>query len=208
MTASRHASSLTPRDAIIGMAGRNGVVLTRDLVRQGIHRQTLTRLVAEGQLERVSRGVYRSREADVTESHGLVLAAAAAPQGVVCLLSALVFHGIGTQLPNEVWLALDRRARKPATSAVPLRFVRFSGPSLTFGIETHRLEGHPVRIYSLAKTVADCFKYRNKIGIDVAVEALRESLAERRVSPAELEPASRACRVERVLRPYLEALTP
>ena len=107
-----------------------------------------------------------------------------------------------------MWLALDRRTRKPTTSAVPLSLVRFSGPGLTFGIQTHRLEGQPVRIYSLAKTVADCFKYRNKIGIDVAVEALRESLAEGRLTPAELEPASRACRVERVLRPYLEALTP
>jgi predicted transcriptional regulator of viral defense system len=208
MAALRHVPSLSPRDAILGMAERNGVVLTRELVGQGIHRQALTRLVAEGRLERVGRGVYRSPEADVTEHHGLILAATAVPQGVICLLSALTFHGIGTQLPHEVWLALDRRTRKPTTSAVPLRFVRFSGPGLTFGIETHRLEGQLVRIYSLAKTVADCFKYRNKIGIDVAVEALRESLAERRLSPAELEPASRACRVEQVLRPYLEALTP
>jgi predicted transcriptional regulator of viral defense system len=189
------------------MAGARGVVLTRDLVRRGIHRQALTRLVATGELERVGRGVYRSPGADVTEHHGLVLAAAAVPQGVVCLLSALAFHGIGTQLPHEVWLALDRRARKPATSAAPLSLVRFSGPALTFGIQTHLLEGQPVRVYSLAKTVADCFKYRNKIGMDVAVEALRDSLAEGRVTPAELEPAARACRVSRVLRPYLEALT-
>ncbi len=182
--------------------------MARDVLRRGIHTQTLTRLVAEGMLERVGRGVYRRPNFDVTENHGLVLAAAAIPGGVVCLLSALVFHGIGTQLPHEVWLALDRRARRPSRAAVPVNVFRFSGSALTFGVETHRLEGQPVRIYSLAKTVADCFKYRNKIGIDVAVEALRESMAEGRLTPADLEPAARVCRVERVLRPYLEALTP
>lgn len=207
MATLRHASSRPSRHAILELAGEKGVVLTRDLVRQGIHRQAVTRLVAEGELEHVGRGVYRSPKADVTEYHGFVLATAAVPKGVVCLLSALAFHGIGTQLPHEVWLALDRRTRKPTTAAVPLRLVRFSGPGLTFGIQTHRLEEQPVRIYSLAKTVADCFKYRNKIGIDVAVEALRESITEGRLTPAELEPAARACRVERVLRPYLEALT-
>lgn len=207
MAALRHVPSRSPRKAILGIAETRRVVLTRDLVRRGIHRQALTRLVATGELERVGRGVYRSPGADVTEHHGLVLAAAAVPQGVVCLLSALSFHGVGTQLPHEVWLALDRRARKPATTAVPLTLVRPSGAALSFGIQTRRLEGQPVRIYSLAKTVADCFKYRNKIGIDVAVEALRESLAEGRLNLAELEPAARACRVSRVLRPYLEALT-
>jgi predicted transcriptional regulator of viral defense system len=194
--------------AVLAAANRSGVVMARDVLRRGIHTQTLTRLVAEGMLERVGRGVYRRPNSDVTEDHGLVLAAAAIPCGVVCLLSALVFHGIGTQLPHEVWLALDRRARRPSRAAVPVNVVRFSGSALAFGVETHRLEGQPVRIYSLAKTVADCFKYRRKIGIDVAVEALRESMAEGRLTPADLEPAARVCRVERVLRPYLEALTP
>lgn len=203
-----HMRSRPARVAVLAAANRNGVVMARDVLRRGIHTQVLTRLVAEGMLERVGRGVYRRPKSDVTESHGLVLAAAAIPCGVVCLLSALVFHGIGTQLPHEVWLALDRRARRPSRAAVPVKVVRFSGSALTFGVETHRLEGQPVRIFSLAKTVADCFKYRNKIGIDVAVEALRESMAEGRLTPADLEPAARVCRVERVLRPYLEALTP
>ena len=208
MTTFRHVAPRPPRNAILEVATKKGVVLARDVLRRGLHTQTLTRLVAEGMLERVGRGVYRRPDADITEHHSLVLAAAAVPHGVVCLTSALVFHGIGTQLPHEVWLALDRRARKPGTTAVPVNVVRFSGAALTFGVETHRLEGQPVRIYSLAKTLADCFKYRNKIGIDVAVEALRESIAEGRLTPAELEPAARVCRVERVLRPYLEALTP
>jgi predicted transcriptional regulator of viral defense system len=208
MTTRRHVSPSAPRDAVLGRAGKKAVVLTRDVVRRGIHRQTLTRLVAEGRLERVGRGVYRRPDADTTEHHSLVLASAAIPNGIVCLVSALDFHGVGTHIPHQMWLALDARARKPTTSAIPLRLIRPSGLGLTFGVETHRLEGQAVRIYSLAKTVADCFKYRNKVGIDVAVEALRESLADGRLTPAELEPAARACRVERVLRPYLEALTP
>lgn len=208
MTTFTHTASRSPRRTVLAKANRSGVVLARDVLRNGIHTQTLTRLVAKGQLERVGRGVYRRPDADITEHHSLVLASAAIPTGVVCLVSALVFHGVGTQIPHQVWLALDRRARKPFASPVPVNVVRFSGAALTFGVETHRLEGQPVRVYSLAKTLADCFKYRNKIGIDVAVEALRESIAEGRLTPAELGPAARVCRVERVLRPYLEALTP
>ena len=208
-TLSHVAASRPSRIAVLAEAKRKGVVLARDVLGRGIHTQTLTRLVAEGRLERVSRGVYAWPDVDVTEHHSLVLASAAVPNGVVCLVSALVFHGIGTQLPHEVWLALDPRARKPTTTAaVPLRLVRPSGPSLTYGVEMHRLEGRPVPVFSLAKTVADCFKYRNKVGIDVAVEALRESLFEGRLTPADLGPAARACRVENVIRPYLEALTP
>jgi predicted transcriptional regulator of viral defense system len=207
-TLSHTPTGRTSRAAVLSEAKRNGVVLAREVLRRGIHTQTLTRLVAEGRLERVSRGVYAWPDADVTEHHSLVLASAAVPNGVVCLVSALVFHGIGTQLPQEIWLALDRRARKPSAWAVPMRVVRFSGTAITFGVEEHQLEAKTVRVYSLAKTVADCFKYRNKVGIDVAVEALRESLADGRLTPAEIEPAARACRVERVIRPYLEALTP
>ena len=207
-TLSHTHAGRTSRTAVLSEAKRNGVVLAREVLRRGIHTQTLTRLVAEGRLERVSRGVYAWPDPDVTEHHSLVLASAAVPHGVVCLVSALVFHGIGTQLPHEVWLALDRRARKPSAWAVPMRVVRFSGTALTFGVEEHQLEAKTVRVYSLAKTVADCFKYRNKVGIDVAVEALRESLSDGRLTPSEIEPAARACRVERVIQPYLEALTP
>ncbi len=207
-TLSHTHAGRTSRTAVLSEAKRNGVVLAREVLRRGIHTQTLTRLVAEGRLERVSRGVYAWPDPDVTEHHSLVLASAAVPNGVVCLVSALVFHGIGTQLPHEVWLALDRRARKPSAWAVPMRVVRFSGTALTFGVEEHQLEAKTVRVYSLAKTLADCFKYRNKVGIDVAVEALRESLADGRLTPADLVPAARVCRVERIIRPYLEALVP
>lgn len=189
------------------LAGRPGGVSARELAARGIHRQTLTRLVRAGVLERVARGSYRlpSRQPP-GEHHGLALAAAIAPSGIVCLLSALQFHGIGTQQPFEVWIALDRRARKPASSYPPLRVVRFGGDALKSGIERHVIEGKSVRIYGVAKTVADCFKYRNKIGMDVALEALREARRSRKASMDELWRCARIDRVANVMRPYLEAV--
>jgi predicted transcriptional regulator of viral defense system len=136
----------------------------------------------------------------------LALAAAAVPKAVVCLVSALSFHGIGTQLPHEVWIALDRRSRRPALSYPRLRVHRFSGKALTDGIETHRIEGESVRVYGVAKTLADVFKYRNKVGLDVALEALRDAWRSRRFTMAAIDRYARVCRVERVMRPYLEAL--
>jgi predicted transcriptional regulator of viral defense system len=196
----------TDRERTLRLARRAQGVTPRELAEQGIHRQVLTRLVAEGEIERVTRGVYRLPEQPITENHGLALAAAAVPQGVICLLSALRYHGIGTQLPSEVWLALDRRAWRPKLSYPPLRIVRFTGKALTAGVETHRLEGRPAKVYGLAKTVADCFKYRNKIGLDVALEALREGWQKRRFTMDELDRYAAICRVQRVMRPYLEAL--
>jgi predicted transcriptional regulator of viral defense system len=162
--------------------------------------------VEHGVIERIARGQYRLPEGAVTEHHGLVVAARAVPRGVICLLSALGFHGIGTQLPADVWIAIDRRARAPAARQLPLKVVRFSGAAFTEGIESHRIEGDTVRIYSVAKTLADLFKHRNKIGLDVALEALREAWRERKFTVEALDRAARVCRVERVIRPYVEAL--
>jgi len=198
--------TLPDRERLLKIARRQGRLATRDVVAAGIHRQVLSRMVREGALERVTRGQYRLPETPLTEHHGLAMAAAAVPQGVVCLLSALGFHGIGTQVPSEVWLAIDRRARRPALPYPPLRVVRFTGEALTKGIETHRLEGQTVRVYVLAKTVADCFKYRNKIGLDVALEALREAWRGRHITMDEMDRFARICRVEQVMRPYIEAL--
>jgi len=177
------------------------------VARIGVHTQLLTRLVTEGALERVGRGRYRPPGADITEHHGLALTALAVPRGVVCLLSALVFHGIGTQSPSEVWVAVDRRARAPRADWPPLRVVRFSGRALTAGVEEHRIEGQVVRVYSLPKTICDCFKYRNKLGLDVALEALKDAWNRRRIRMADLDEYARVCRVERVMHPYLEALS-
>lgn len=190
----------------LDLARRHGTLAASEASEAGIHAQVLTRLVATGALVRVARGQYRLPEAPVTEHHALALASVAVPEGVVCLLSALAFHEIGTQVPSRVWMALDRRARRPALEWPPLEIVRFGGQSLTSGVETHEVERVPVRVYSPAKTVADLFKYRNKLGLDVALEALKEVWRERRVSVAELNQYARICRVDRVMRPYLEAV--
>ena len=188
------------------MTRRRGSITRREVAEAGIHTQVLSRLVRDGRLDRLGRGLYRLPDTPVTEHHGLALVAAAAPRAVICLLSALSFHRVGTQLPHEVWIALDRRSRRPAIHFPPLRVMRFGGAPLTEGIETHRIEGETVRVYSLAKTLGDVFKYRNKVGLDVAMEALREAWRDRRVTMAQITRYARLCRVERVMRPYLEAL--
>lgn len=172
----------------------------------GIHTQALSRLVRAGELERVAPGQYRLPNAPVTEHHGLALVASAAPKAVVCLLSALNFHQIGTQLSQAVWIAIDRRARRPTLRYPPLQVVRFGGPALSEGIETHEIEGQVVHVFGIAKTIADLFKYRNKLGLDVALEALRDAWRTRRFTMAEIHRYARVCRVERVMTPYLEAL--
>ena len=198
--------AITDRERTLRLARRVQGVSPRDLAAARIHRQVLTRLVAEGRIERIARGVYRLPKQPITEHHGLALAAAAVPQGAICLLSALQFHRVGTQLPSQVWIAIDRKAWRPKLKHPPLRIVRFTGKALTTGIESHRLEGRVVRVYRLAKTVADCFKYRNKIGLDLALEALRDYTRQRKGTLDELMRYAAICRVANVMRPYLEAL--
>ena len=198
--------STTDRVRTLKLARRRQGVTARDLAAAGIHRQVLSRLVESGEIERVVRGVYRLPEHPLTENHGLAMAGAVVPHGVICLLSALQFHGIGTQLPSEVWIAIDRRARRPALKYPPLRVVRYSGAALTGGVESHRIEGQTVRVYNVAKTVADCFKYRNKIGLDVALEALREARRAKQASADALWRYAKINRVANVMRPYLEAV--
>jgi len=183
-----------------------GAFRLADARSRDIHPETVYRLLRRGELERVGRGLYRAAEAMITEHHGLVLATGVVPRGVVCLLSALSFHGLTTQLPFEVWLAVDRRAAAPRVPAVQVRIMRFSGAALTVGIDVHELEGTQVRIYSAAKTVIDCFRYRNLVGVDVAIEALRDCLEQRKSSPDELWDLAQACRIGSVIRPYIEAL--
>jgi predicted transcriptional regulator of viral defense system len=196
----------TDSERLLRLARKHDILTIEEVKGAGIHTQALTRAVERRALERVARGRYRLPGRAATEHHGLALASAAVPRGVVCLMSALAFHGIGTQAPFEVWIAVDRRARQPALEYPPLRVVRFSGRALTEGVETHQIEGQAVRVYNVAKTLADLFKYRNKIGLDVALEALREAWRDRRFSVDEVDRYAKVCRVERVMRPYLEAL--
>lgn len=183
-----------------------GVIRARDAAAHGLSRKRLSELTRAGKLERVSRGVYTAADAEVTEHHTLVEAAASVPDGVICLLSALRFHELGTQQPHEVWVAIGRKAWKPRLDWPPVHVVRFSGEALDFGVEEHVLENVSVKITSREKTVADCFKYRNKIGLDIALEALREYLRSRKRSVDALVRAARVCRVARVMQPYLESM--
>lgn len=188
-------------------ASRLGVFRARDMVVAGYPREYLRRLVSQEQVRQLGRGLYASAGFDGDQNQSLVEAAKRVPRGVVCLVSALQFHGIGTQSPHEVWLALPRGSNRPRGVNLPLRFAQFSGSAYTFGIEEHTLAGGTVRVYSPAKTVADCFKYRQKYGLDVAVEALREGWRGKKFSMKDLAAAAAVCRVSRIMQPYLEMLT-
>lgn len=199
---------MKPRQAksrkVLELGRRFGVIRASEVRTLGIHSEYLRRLCAEGKLTRTGRGLYMLPDFDLTAHHGLAEAGKAVPPGVICLLSALRFHELGTQLPREVWIAIDRRAARPRAQIPPMRIMRFSGPALAQGVELHRIEGVAVKIYSPAKTVADCFKYRNKIGLDVALEALREALRDRKCTMDQIWRYAKICRVSEVMRPYME----
>ncbi|MGV3623018.1 MAG: type IV toxin-antitoxin system AbiEi family antitoxin domain-containing protein [Archangium sp.] len=197
----------TQHQRALHLAKKLGLLRARDAESQGVPRAVLTRLVTAGELRRVARGAYALPDADVSEHHSLVQAATLVPHGVVCLLSALRFHELGTQAPYEVWLAIDNKAWSPRVETPPLRIVRFSGPALSEGIEEHVIEKVRVRIYGPAKTVVDCFRFRNKLGLDVALEALREFLRVHPRKRTELFKFAKLGRVSNVMQPYLEALT-
>jgi predicted transcriptional regulator of viral defense system len=192
---------------VLNIVRKAGILRPRDLATRSIPRTYLKRLEERGLLVKETRGLYKLPDAEITEHHSLAEACKRVPRGVVCLLSALQFHKLTTQAASEVWLALDRKARAPREGGQPLRLVRMSGKALTEGIEDHRIEGVAVKVYKPAKTVADCFKYRNKIGLDVALEALRDYRQKHRSGMDELWRFAKICRVQRVMRPYLEALT-
>jgi predicted transcriptional regulator of viral defense system len=196
----------TRKDLLLTLARRTGVLRARDLAAHGIDRKYLTRLVRDGDLQRVARGLYVATGAPPTEHQTLLEAARRVPGGVVCLISALRFHEITSQEPFEIWMALAEKAWRPQTDPLPIRFVHFSGEAWTYGVEEHEIHGVCVRAYGVAKTVADCFKHRNKIGLDIAIEALRETWRSRRATMDEIWTAAGVCRVQRVMKPYLESL--
>ncbi|MGD9788302.1 MAG: AbiEi antitoxin N-terminal domain-containing protein [Sulfuricellaceae bacterium] len=196
----------TAAERLIDLVRSQGLVRPRDLAPLGIPRVSLTRAVRRGQLERVGRGLYGLPGRQVSAHAALAEVARRVPKGVVCLLSALRFHGLTTQAPFEVWLAIENKAVAPKLDYPPLRIVRFSGTALTDGVEEHVVDGVIVRITGVAKTIADCFKYRNKIGLDVALEALREAWREKRMTSDDLWRYAKVCRVANVMRPYLDSL--
>ena len=182
------------------------MLATRKAIDLGIHPRTLYRLRDEGTLESLGRGLYRLAEMPALEHPDLVTVALKVPAGVICLVSALSFHEITTEIPHEVYIALPRGAEQPRIAHPPMRVFRFGGPAHTEGVETHRLDGVAVQIYCAEKTLADVFKFRNKIGMDTALEALRLYAERRRPRVDAILRFARVCRVERVMRPYLEAI--
>src|SRR6266581_4840053 len=198
--------SRTHSEKVLQVARRQGVLRPLDLARYRIPRVILRRMEANGQLTRVSRGLYSLPEPDVTEHRSTVEVSKKVPKGVICLLSALRFHGLTTQNPHQIWIAIGEKARRPKLEYPPLRVMRFSEATLGAGVETHVVEGVKIRVFNPAKTVADCFKYRNKIGLDVALEALRDYRKRHRAGMDELWRYAKVCRVAAVMRPYMEAM--
>lgn len=183
-----------------------GMLRTSKAIALGVHPRTLYALHEAGRLQRVSRGLYRLASLPELGNPDLATVAARIPQGIICLVSALVFHEITTQIPHQVDIAVPRGTKQPRLEFPPTRIFRFSDPMFGAGVETHRVDGVPVRVYDAAKTVADCFRFRNRIGIDVAVEGLRLFNERKKASIRELLDYARLCRVERVMMPYIEAL--
>jgi len=200
------AHALSGPEQVLDLARRQGVVRPRDLRARGIHPETLRRLCASGRMMRMGRGLYTLTDADHTEHLSLAEAALRVPNGIACLISALEYHGLGTQIAHEAWMMIDRRAHKPRVRRPPMRFVLASGKALTEGVEKVTIEGVPVRITNVPKTIADCFRYRSHVGLDVALEALTECLRQRRSTPGELSDYAEICGVSSVMRPYIEAL--
>jgi predicted transcriptional regulator of viral defense system len=200
------SSRLTPTR--LKAAGIGAFFRPRDLEPLEIPFAELQRQVAAGKVEKVGPGLYRLAAAVPSEFETLAMVASAVPGAIVCLLSALSLHGIGTQAPHEVWLALDRKARKPTRLPAQVRIFRFSGAMLTYGIETRPILDVPVRVTSPARTVVDCFRYRTKLGLDIALEALRDAIRSRIATVDEIMRAAEVCRARTVMKTYLEALAP
>lgn len=192
---------------LLRLAGKQPALSARELNAAGIPARTVSRLAASGQIRRIGRGLYASADAPPSAHQSAIEVSKLAPKAVLCLLTALEIHGIGVQAPFEVWIALPAGTHAPKSSTTALRITRLSGESFTEGIETLVLDGAPVRVYGLAKTITDCFKLRSKVGLDVALEALREAWTQRRVTMDELWHFAKINRMTQVIRPYLEALT-
>lgn len=199
-------AQISKSEELAEMIRRKGIVRSRDLARARIPRNFLARLVERGEIQKLARGIYASADQPISEHISLLEVSRKVPKGVICLLSALRFHEIGTQLPSEIWIAIDNKAWAPQITSAAVRIIRFSGKALDFGVQERKVTGGTIRVFSPAKTVADCFKFRNKIGIDVALEALRDTYRQKKANINELIEAAKVCRVANVMRPYLESL--
>jgi predicted transcriptional regulator of viral defense system len=184
-----------------------GIVRLSELRQEGVTAATISRMERAGEVVRLARGLYQFPDAPLDAHHSLAEAAKRVPKGVVCLVSALAFHGLTDQMPKHVWIAIGQKDWAPSTEGLRMRIVRFSNQHLTTSIETQIVEGVPVKVFGVAKTVADCFRYRNKIGLSIAIEGLQEALRQRKATPADIAKLAAVGGVSTIVRPYLEALT-
>lgn len=206
MTDPKKTTTDSPKRALDAFRKHGGILRTKDALRAGIHPRTLYALRDDGSIEQISRGLYRLTNAVPLGSPDLVAVALRAPESVICLISALAFHELTTQIPHEVHLAINRGSEPPRIDYPPVRTYWFSGVAFSEGIETHRLDGVQVRVYSREKTIADCFRYRNKIGLDTCLESLRLYKERRKIDIDALLRYARIRRVTQILTPYLEAI--
>ena len=184
-----------------------GIARLAELRDAGVTAATMSRMERDGEVLRLARGLYQLSDATLDAHHSLAEAAKRVPKGVVCLVSALAFHELTDQLPRQIWIAIGQKDWPPKADGTPIRLVRFTDRLLEEGVETHPVEGVPVKVFGVAKTIADCFRYRNKIGLSVAIEGLREALRQRKATPGEIARQAERGGVATVIRPYLEALT-
>jgi predicted transcriptional regulator of viral defense system len=196
----------THTQRVVQLASQKGLLRASDLDAIDAPRVVLTRLTAAGLLEKVGRGLYRLPGAQVSEFESLASVATRVPQAVFCLLTALQFHELTTQLPHQVWIAMPRGSHAPRIDYPPIKMVQLTGDVYAKGVEVFERDGVKLRLYSVAKTVADCFKHRNKIGIDVALEALKDARAGNKASVDDIWRYAKICRVTNVIRPYLESI--
>lgn len=194
-------------EQVLQLVRDKSILRTRDLKDHGIDRKILTRLVSDGLLMRVGRGLYRLPDMVYeTPFHTYAETQKRFPNSVICLISALAFHEITTQIPLKLWLAIGKKDWRPKVNGMQIQYLRFSEQAMVEGVKTYTIEGIPVRITTPARTVADCFKYRNKVGLDVALEALKEGLRDKRFNRDEIWNYAKFCRVSNVIRPYLESI--
>ncbi|MDB5522252.1 MAG: hypothetical protein JWM58_15 [Rhizobium sp.] len=201
------AGSATQRQIARTVLAEHGIARLAELRNAGVTAATMSRMERDREVIRLARGLYQLPDAELDANHSLAEAAKRVPKAVICLVSALAFHGLTDQLPRHVWLAIGRKDWAPKPDGTPTRIVRFTENLLNEGIEIHAVEGVPVKIFGVAKTIADCFRYRNKIGLSVAIEGLQEALRKRRATPGEIANQAERGGVGTVIRPYLEALT-
>ena len=184
-----------------------GIARLAELRNAGVTAATMSRMERDGEVLRLARGLYQLPDAELDANHGLAETAKRVPKAVVCLVSALTFHGLTDQLPKHVWLATGHKDWTPKSDGTPIRIVRFTESLLHESVETHVIEGVPVKVFGIAKTIADCFRYRSKIGLSVALEGLQEALRQRKATPSDIAKQAERGGVGTVIRPYLEALT-